>query len=445
MRSLTKESSFTKAYPGHTEDTAMSTAIAKGTSSYSMEKIRERAERHPFEVFDSYPVDEVRAYCLEKIKRGGYEEDPEWVADWFEVRIKESVRYPYRWDEPLCSAYLFMPCPRELREVFGVRAIEFFVQTLFEMASWHDYENPFTKLSKLLCGFIAQHPSLYWRSYSLREYFGRVLRLIMPVTNCWHYYTEDGWHASKRVIREIARNQDVMYLPQLEQILAAHELVLKAKDADNDVWTVMPNGSWPDIEIARGSDDFEGPMNTAFIRRAVDLLKQAQQKEQPADLNVLGSYITEKLGVDLRPLVRVEYPHKLQCIAGQRLVVRATLLFNWQGVITEKSGELTKKTDALREVVAKFSLCSGHSGEGGLLDVRPETGEEKDPEGNRPTTKFREVHLRSRDIPEGYGMLAYEAAFSMIPSRGMNRFRLDFETGESYKYLVRTRGYVLCE
>ncbi|MDP3710265.1 MAG: hypothetical protein Q8R29_00900 [bacterium] len=169
-----------------------------------------------FELFEQWPVLEVRQACLKIIKEfDGWSFHPE-SADWAEECIKDLAYQQDPLAEEILAWYVFAPQHQEL----AVRALEFAISL---EATWDLRSTINTRaVSKIVCGRICnRHWILYPHVPSLPAFIHKLLSHIKPrsFNQSLYRYIEYDWHCAERALRMIRQGKDFSFLPAIEELI----------------------------------------------------------------------------------------------------------------------------------------------------------------------------------------------------------------------------------
>ncbi len=238
----------------------------------SWHDVLDLAKRNPFKALERYQIKEIREAAYQEILKPicrRWDLDPSSAADWFEERIRVGFHY-HNTDERLCQAYLFMPRKYGVHDDLSLRAIDFLIEAVIDKDRFRER----LMISKLIFGFLDDHHRFYRRSVHLRKFIELLLDPIVPDEH-GRAYSPTEWHGAARAIRQMVSVHDVSFLPLIERALKGHEMRIVGFGMDPGNYgcpCVDRAASWLDNELGAG-DWLEGHMNTMFLRRAVEYLK----------------------------------------------------------------------------------------------------------------------------------------------------------------------------
>lgn len=384
---------FEYAYQGKGVRMTANTEEVLFKKTISLEEIRKRIiiADGPLNVFDEWPVREIREECLAMLEQMSIANE---YAGWFENRISSCLENDDHLWQRLLSCYIFRSCNVIHSQA---RALEFAIGLAKEkrFAHWGVGE-----ISKLVAGKIKQNPELYWRVPSMHEFLNLLISWFLKqssgeMTDPSTYYTDTQWHEMERALRIALAARDTTLLPVFETVFEKLNLGLK-----------KPTECF--------KDDLMISSHIAFLSGAISVLKRAEKDQNP-DLNAtaVGVFLRKKADISGNVGVYVGYAKRV----FDRNSIPVTI-------------RLFPTNPAERD-----RLCAAHSycrvrirGEGCCTVSIPHA-----------TQQSSEV---SNDFDENLS-----CHFLVFPSRGMNRFWLRFDAVENHglRFLLEMACYISCE
>jgi len=354
----------------------------------SLEQILGRIERDSawdlLNIFDRWPLYEIRGKVIRTLL-----DKPHHVylqlADGVEERIRQLRTENYERDywRGLLSWYIANSLPFD--SAVAVRAIEFAIAFSEEFSEE-------VEVAKEVSGRLKKTPDLYWKVPSMRRFTDKLTLGLCPEYPIWQ------WTQVERAIRRIVQVRDITYLPRIENLL-----------------NLLKRGVYKLRE--HEGDEFTFGQNLQFLEDAARVLKQAQQEQEP-DLNVaVGSYLREKAGLTGSVIVRLEYQQESD---SSKLVVPIEVVVKL---------ELTDPAETLKLalILERHHVRIRWYGEGFTGTKILGTGEA----------------IKGYIPPVAQFNDQLQCGFSTFPSRGSNRFWLDFV--DDKKEFARVAHYLIIE
>lgn len=266
--------------------------------SVTMDQVMEEARRRPLEVFDSYPIQEIREVCIKALEDGGWNlpwnlPKSEILANWAENRIEVLISWKDPMWKKILNWYVFNAGSGAggyfISVKVAVRAVEFAIATASFGGSLAG------EAGHCVSARLQRNPELYWQVPRMKEFLEMSL---FPRSDeigrvSWRF----GWtSAAERAIRRITDARDTTFLPLIRQL------------AIEDRWLApVP------------ADPFALPAQSAVLCKAAEMLAEAV-KDQTPDLNsTVGARLREDGGLRGSVAVSVDYPERVE--VGARLVL----------------------------------------------------------------------------------------------------------------------------
>lgn len=186
------------------------TKVRRFKESIGQDYIDKRIRFHPFEVFEKWPIAEIRVKCLATLRT--WDEFNEYHAELLEECITDLFEQRDKLYRDLLDLYIF-----KTKRDLAARAIEFALSLNKKSTCGTD------DLSKWVAGRLIKDSwgDIYSKVPSLRGYLTGLLGELEK-------YKADGypdyyWFRAERAIRVILRADDFSFLPQIEKLLLLHQ------------------------------------------------------------------------------------------------------------------------------------------------------------------------------------------------------------------------------
>lgn len=234
------------------------------------EKINHGSAWELLNIFDKWPLDEIRRRIIRGLLDWPHEIYPE-LAGELEERIRQlHANHERDYWKGFLSWYIANSPSR-----VAVKAIEFAINFSEEFREE-------SEVAKEISGRLKVNPGFYWEVPSLRRFFDAL------ISGLAFEYSLNQWIQVERAIRRIVQVRDTTYFSQVISLFVSFERkVYKLREYEGD--------------------EFTFGQNLQFLKDATLILKQAQQKQMP-DLSVaIGSYLREQADLAGSVIIRLEY------------------------------------------------------------------------------------------------------------------------------------------
>lgn len=305
----------------------------------SLQRLLEDAQCEPFDLFEKWPIDEVREACLKKLRRNPYN----WInikvsADRIEAIIRSALAIEDpRWNE-LFHWYIRFAgegeCPHAEE---SVRAVEFAISLSREYK-----EQPLISgdTAKAVCNKLKRDPSLYWAAPSIHEFLSSLLLFVSDAGGKGYDLTE--WGFAERAIRRIVAATDTSFLESIERMYEDHrngKIFLNKHDAKENI--------------------FASVQNEALFAKARHLLHEARREQTP-DLNAAVGMPIRQLSDSIKGSVAVWVQHQPFVQLKDTAIITVTFSSTYPMADLEALRESLK--DVFIELVSDGSILVKYSG-----------------------------------------------------------------------------------